>query len=201
MLKLLNKKINKQAGRKLKKPKAQLEGVSISKLQELIWNKQGRKFPSYFDKYLFSPNLMSIYKILVHEPVFWSDGVMYKLDPVEKLHEVFASDYRHIYQYEASTDFFMAVGEYNVLAKRPIDVSIKDCRKILAGNTVLMRRDTRYDGDTGDNSVVDIQILSGGLFQDVVSEEYRNFKMDISDFFAYVRPYLKLIDGDGMEER
>jgi len=175
----------------LNTPKAQLS-LSVSRLQELLW--LNREFPKYFNSFRASPELMKIYKVLIDIPRVWENQIRYDLEPEEKLHLVFGTDYRHIYTYTVTEDFTLNVGKIKN-SSEITDISlINAARQIKAGDTVLIRRDTRDEDLT-----VDLQILSQGLFQDS-SEDWKVFELDTVDL-KHIRKYLNLVDQDGMHEQ
>ena len=66
-------------------------------------------------------------------------------------------------------------------------------RTLRVGDQLLIRKDTRDE-----ELKVDVQILTGGLFQDF-TEDWKVLTMDTIDV-GHIRKYLKLIDSDGMNE-
>ena len=48
-----------KAGRKLKTPKAKMEGLNVKALQDLLFS--GKEFPEYFNKFAASKELMMIF--------------------------------------------------------------------------------------------------------------------------------------------
>lgn len=174
----------------VKTPKAQLS-VSVPRLQELLWHK--RKFPRYFSKYRYSADLMKIYKVLIDRPKAWENKVQYELSPEEKLHHVFGTDFRHIYTYKAIEDFTLIVGEIKNPDQLASPGLVQDARQIRAGDTMLIRKDTRDE-----ELKVDLQILSEGLFQDS-SEDWKVFTLDTVDLKT-IRQSIKLVDSDGIRE-
>lgn len=177
--------------KKVNTPKAQLS-LSITNLQNFLW--LHKKFPKYFSGYRHSKELMKIYKILIDRPKVWENKIEYeKLEPEEKLHLVFGTDYRHIYTYKAIQNFTLNVGEI----KNPELIAsielIKAARDIREGDTILIRRDTRDE-----DLKIDLQILSGGLFQDS-TEDWKVFTLDTIDL-KEIRKFIKLVDDDGIKE-
>lgn len=171
-------------------PKAHLT-VAVPKLQEILF--EGRDYPRYFAPYRYSAELMKIYKILVDSPSVWENSIKYELNPEEKLHLVFGTDYRHIYTYEVIEEFFLNFGEFknqNEIAGIEFQ---RAARTLRVGDQLLIRKDTRDE-----ELKVDVQILTGGLFQDF-TEDWKVLTMDTIDV-GHIRKYLKLIDSDGMNE-
>lgn len=176
-----------------KSPKAKMEGLPVQALQQYLWS--NRDYPQYFEKFYRSKELLRIYKLLIHQPAAWENGLKYEIDPVEKLHLVFGTDYRHIFTYEVIQDFDLKVGEYNPAPQQPpANISIKELRRLYKGDIVLIRVDTRDE-----DLKVDLQVLTSGLFQDG-SDDFRNFRVDTIDIASF-RRYLKLKDSDGIEEK
>ncbi len=180
-----------KAGRKLKTPKAKMEGLNVKALQDLLFS--GKEFPEYFNKFAASKELMMIFKLLVVQPSAIEDGLEYKLDVQEKLHHVFGTDYRTIYTYEVIEDFVLNVGEVAYIEPLPEDQTPNKIRRVFRGDVVLIRVDTRDEDLTAD-----LQVLTSGLFQDT-SDDFRNFKIDIEDIKQF-RNKLKLVDKDGNDE-
>lgn len=177
-----------KAGRKLKTPKAKMEGLNVKALQDLLFS--GKEFPEYFNKFAASKELMMIFKLLVVQPSAIEDGLEYKLDVQEKLHHVFGTDYRTIYTYEVIEDFMLNVGEVAYIEEVPEGQTPRKLRALFRGDVVLIRVDTRDEDLTAD-----LQVLTSGLFQDT-SDDFRNFKIDIEDIKQF-RSKLKLVDKDG----
>lgn len=180
-----------KAGRKLKTPKAKMEGLNVKALQDLLFNSQ--EYPEYFNKFAASKELMMIFKLLVVQPSAIESGLEYKLDVQEKLHHVFGVDYRTIYTYEVVEDFILNVGKVSYIEEVPEGQTPRKLRALFKGDVVLIRVDTRDEDLT-----CDLQVLTSGLFQDT-SDDFRNFKIDIEDIKQF-RSKLKLVDKDGNNE-
>jgi len=180
-----------KAGRKLKTPKAKMEGLNVKALQDLLFNSQ--EYPEYFNKFAASKELMMIFKLLVVQPSAIESGLEYKLDVQEKLHHVFGIDYRTIYTYEVVEDFILNVGKVSYIEEVPEGQTPRKLRALFKGDVVLIRVDTRDEDLT-----CDLQVLTSGLFQDT-SDDFRNFKIDIEDIKQF-RSKLKLVDKDGNNE-
>lgn len=174
-----------------KKPKAKIDGISAPKLQSILF--EGKRNPDYCSDYYKSDDLMKIYKLFVHSPKLWQANVVYDLEPKDKLHFVFGTDFRHIYTYIAQEPFQLTCGELSEHEELPPDYTPHKARAVNKGDTILIRRDTRDE-----DLKVDVQILSAGLFQDS-SEDFRSFRVDTSDIGSF-RKFLKLVDDDGVEE-
>jgi len=171
-------------------PKAHLS-LAVPSLQEILF--EGRRFPKYFSAYRYSAELMKIYKILVDMPAAWENKVKYELNPEEKLHLVFGTDYRHIYTYKVIENFYLELGEFknqNEIAGIEFQRAARDLK---VGDIVLVRKDTRDE-----DLKIDVQILTQGLFQDS-TEDWKVLTMDTLDL-GYIRKFLKLVDSDGMRE-
>jgi hypothetical protein len=180
-----------KAGRKLKVPKAKMEGINVKALQSLLFYK--KEYPEYFNKYSDSKELMMVFKLLVAQPSAIEEGLEYELDIQEKLHHVFGTDYRTIYTYEVVEDFILNVGEVLYLENMPEGQPPRKLRALYKGDIVLIRVDTRDEDLTAD-----LQVLTSGLFQDT-SDDFRNFKIDI-EYIKQFRNKLKLVDKDGQDE-
>lgn len=180
-----------KAGRKLKTPKAKMEGLNVKALQDLLFNSQ--EYPEYFNKFAASKELMMIFKLLVVQPSAIESGLEYKLDVQEKLHHVFGVDYRTIYTYEVVEDFILNVGKVSYIEEVPEGQTPRKLRALFKGDVVLIRVDTRDEDLT-----CDLQVLTSGLFQDT-SDDFRNFKIDIEDIKQF-RSKLKLVDKDSNNE-
>lgn len=183
-----------KAGRKLKVPKAKMEGINIKSLQDLFF--LGKEYPNYFYKYIESKELMMIFKLLVQQPAAWEDGLEYSFNQLninEKLNNVFGVSSRFIYTYEVIEDFMLNVGEVSYLEPLPENQTPHKIRRLYKGDIVLIRVDTRDEDLTAD-----LQVLTSGLFQDT-SDDFRNFKIDIEDIKQF-RSKLKLVDKDGNNE-
>lgn len=176
-----------------KSPKAKMEGLSVQALQQYLWS--NREYPPYFEKLYRSKELLRIYKMLIHVPAAWENGLKYDIDPLEKLHLVFGTDYRHIFTYQVIEDFTLNVGEHDSKPEQlPANVTVRDIRRLYKGDIVLIRVDTRDE-----ELKVDLQVLTCGLFQDT-SDDFRNFRIDTIDIASF-RRYLELKDSDGIEEK
>jgi hypothetical protein len=180
-----------KAGRKLRVPKAKMEGINVKALQSLLFYK--KEFPEYFNKYSDSKELMMIFKLLVAQPSAIENGLNYKLDVQEKLHHIFGTDYRQIFTYEVIEDFVLNVGEVSYNEEMPEGQTPRKLRALYRGDVVLIRVDSRDE-----DLMVDLQVLTAGLFQDT-SDDFRNFRMNTSDI-AQFRSKLKLVDKDGQDE-
>jgi len=174
----------------LNTPKAQLS-LAITKLQNLAW--LNRSYPKYFSPYRSSPELMKIYKLFIDRPSVWENNIKYDLNPEEKLHLIFGTDFRHIYTYEVTEDFTLSFGEFKFKEDILDSELINMARQFKQGDIVLIRKDTRDE-----DLKVDIQVLSEGLFQDS-TEDWKVFTIDTVDL-KHIRKYLKLVDSDGMNE-
>lgn len=177
-----------------KAPRAKMEGVNVKILQDALWT--GQEYPEYFNSYRMSAELIKIFKILVNKPTYWHDGLIFNVtDPVEKLHVVFGTDYRHIFTYIAVEDFTLTCGEIvEKLEAIPANYAPSKLRRIYKDDLILIRVDKRDE-----DLKMDLQVLTSGLFQDT-SDDFRNFKLDSSDL-VYFRKYLKLVDNDGVKEK
>lgn len=177
-------------GYKVKAPKAKLS-KPVEVIQKVLW--RGEVPPAWCRPYRYSSELMKIYKILIDMPRAWSDSIEYELDPEEKVHLVFGTDYRNVYSYEAIEDFKLTVGrfkeEWAVLDGRRLEAA----RTVRKQDLILIRHDTREESLT-----VDLQILSDGLLQDD-SEDFKVFVIDSIDL-KHIRPKLKLVDAGGVYE-
>jgi hypothetical protein len=179
-----------KAGRKLRVPKAKMEGINVKALQSLLFYK--KEFPEYFNKYSDSKELMMIFKLLVAQPSAIENGLNYKLDIQEKLHHIFGTDYRQIFTYEVIEDFVLNAGEVSYNEEMPEGQTPRKLRALYKGDVVLIRVDSRDE-----DLMVDLQVLTAGLFQDT-SDDFRNFRMNTSDI-AQFRSKLKLVDKDGQD--
>lgn len=181
---------NKEKRHTLKTPKAQLT-IAVQKLQNLLW--LHRNYPKYFLSFKASKELMKIYKILIDRPSVWENKIKYELNPEEKLHLVFGTDYRNIYVYKVIEDFTLSLGEFK-FKDEILDSNLLDlARQLRVGDVVLIRKDTRDE-----DLKIDLQILTKGIFQDD-SEDWKVFTLDTVDL-KHIRKYLKLVDSDGVNE-
>lgn len=172
------------------KPKAKLS-LAVTTLQENLFRL--KKFPKYFMSFRYSPDLMKVYKLLIDKPKAWGNNLKYEVDAEEKVHLVFGTDYRNIYTYEVTEDFYLNIGEFkNQEQIAGIDFQ-KAARQLRAGDTLLVRKDTRDE-----ELKIDIQILTKGLFQDS-TEDWKVLIADTQDL-GYIRQYIKLVDSDGVNE-
>lgn len=175
-----------------KAPRAKMEGLAVKALQDALW--PNRPFPKYMNKFAASAELMKVFKLLVHLPKHWENGLIYEtIDIRDKLDHVFGIEYRHIFTYEVMEDFVLRVGEIQYNEDMPEGMTPTKLRAAYKGDIVLIRVDTRDE-----DLVVDLQILTSGIFQDT-SDDFRNFKIDTIDI-AQFRKYLKLVDKDGQDE-
>lgn len=179
-----------KAGRKLKVPKAKMEGINVKALQDILFSK--REYPEYFYKYSDSKELMMIFKLMVVQPTAWEDGLAHRLDIKDKLNHVFGTDYRRIYTYKVVESFKLIAGELIEPESRPEEQTTHKLRALYKGDIVLIRVDTRDE-----DLKADMQILTSGTFQDT-SDDNRNFKIDIEDIKQF-RDKLKIVDKDGNE--
>lgn len=173
-----------------KKPKARLK-EQASVIQKILW--ENKVYPKKFAPFVHSAELMRIYKILIDLTRTWQDGMEYDLNPYEKLGLVFGVNHRAIYTYQVTDDFYLNIGEFS---DKTLSISKDDAtmaRSLRMGDIVLIRYDNRDP-----ELKVDMQILTAGLFQDD-TEDWKCFTFDSIDF-KLIRPYLKLIDSEGVHE-
>ena len=175
---------------KPRKPRGKLD-INVSLLQGQLW--EGRKYPSTYEKFRHSPDLMKIYKILVNKPTFWQDGIKYTFSAADKVHLVFGEGYRDILVYKACEDFNLEQGILWDTDEALAADKIKTARQVYVNDTILVRRDSRDR-----LGQMDVQVLSAGLLQDT-SEDYKIFTMNNFDL-KYFRDKITLIEGSEFNE-
>lgn len=114
----------------------------------------------------------------------------------EYIREVFGTKTRDVVRYSANEDFILKVGNFAPMAEIPIGQTEIKARKIILGDTILIRYDAARPVH---EPHYDLQILSAGLFNSF-DEDWRIFTLterDLASILHLINQETRVLDGVG----
>lgn len=95
---------------------------------------------------------------------------------------IFGAGYgRDVIRYKATEDFYMGFGRPVPMAEIPWDISLATARHVRKGDTILARIDGKNIYDEELEKMVQIQLLSNGLFGSD-DEDWKIFQLTVEEF-------------------
>lgn len=151
--------------------------------------------PEYMPRYKKSPELMALFyvlfnlnyseEVLNNEPFQSNSTSSAALE--ERMRLILGADNRKIITYRVTQSFTLTSGEFIPMGELPLYATVSKARRIEVGELVLARIDQK---DLAQRGSIELQIITGNLFDSSSDDDHRMFRLTPLDFSKYMA-YLK----------